>query len=106
MTENKPQPYSQTTSPPPEELYYPAGREPTSLTPAEVDPEAAAELDREMNKRAAKERKEPFIVPEFPPGLTSNQKINLATSSGQRGVSYKPVPNAEEGEHPPQDEEE
>jgi len=99
MTENRPQ---QHTPAPggamPEELAYPAGRETSKLTPVEVDPAAEAKKQDELNARIARETKAPFTVPELPAGLSPNQKIQMATGSGQHGVTYAPV-TAEDNEH-------
>ena len=74
----------------PEELTYPAGKETTTLTPAEVDAAAAAQADQEASARAARETKAPVTVADLPAGLSPNDKLALISGGGTIPVIYPP----------------
>ena len=104
MPDNKPQAYTSTaTTTAPEELLYPAGKQPTALTTQDVNAEAQSLVELEANMRVAREAKAPVVLPDLPPGLSPSEKVALISGSGSRAVTYPPK-SPEAGEHPPQQE--
>jgi hypothetical protein len=109
MGENNPQSYGTPASTgPQEELVYPAGREPTSLTAEEVDPNAAAAADDAAKARVERERKIPSAVPDLS-HLSPNERIQLALAGAVPRATTEEQPNEQEDsdkqeEDQPQDE--
>lgn len=72
---------------------------------AHTDPDAQAEVQKQLNLRIAHDTRVPYIPAKVPPGLSPNQAIALAQAGG---IEYavqtdKPEPPAEESEQQPQE---
>jgi hypothetical protein len=82
---------------------------------AHIDPEAQAEVQKQLNLRVAYETRVPFKPPQVPPGLSPNQLIALAQSGAlpippqsdkpeeEKPEEEKPQSDKAKKEKPPQE---
>lgn len=70
---------------------------------AHIDPEAQAEVQKELNLRIARDTRMPVKPVKVPPGLSPNQLIALAQAGALPQQDEETEKDEDENEHPPED---